>query len=117
MGTPSSLVCLTLLIPASGEDRVVDWLLERSGERIEFGIHPVAARGPLVRLERGDERVQGFASRVEVKLILERELCRALVSSLHALLAGVDGGYWILPVESFGSFGQLSAQALDGAAK
>lgn len=114
MTVPTPLVCLILLIPTSVEDRVVDWLLERADERIEFSVHRVAARGPLVKLAGADERVQGFAERVEVKLILERELCLALVDSLRELLQGVDGGYWTLPVECFDTFGQLSAQAIAG---
>ncbi len=108
----SPLVCLVLLIPASAEDRVVDWLLEHPDRRIEFSANRVAARGPLVRLQADDERVQGFAERVEVKLILERELCLSLVSSLRTLLADVEGGYWALPVEAFGTFGHLSSREL-----
>lgn len=108
----SPLVCLVLLVPASAEDRVVDWLLEHPDRRIEFSVHRVAARGPLVKLHDDDERVQGFAERVEVKLILDRELCLSLVSSLRALLEDVEGGYWTLPVEAFGTFGHLSRQEL-----
>ncbi len=114
MTPPTPLVCLILLIPASAEDRIVDWLLERRDQRIEFSVHRVAARGPLVQLAAADERVQGFAERVEVKLILERELCLALVDSLRELLEDIEGGYWTLPVERFGTFGRLSAQAIAG---
>ena len=108
----SRLVCLVLLIPASAEDRVVDWLLEHPDRRIEFSVHRVAARGPLVQLQADDERVRGFAERVEVKLVLERELCLSLVSSLRVLLENVEGGYWMLPVEAFGTFGHLSRHEL-----
>ncbi|GMV02797.1 MAG: DUF3240 family protein [Burkholderiaceae bacterium] len=110
----SPLVCLVLLIPASAEDRVVDWLLERADQRIEFSVHRVAARGPLVKLKADDEQVQGFAERIEVKLVLQRELCLSLVSSLRTLLGDVDGGYWTLPVEAFGVFGNLSRHEIAG---
>jgi len=108
----SPLVCLVLLIPASAEDRVVDWLLEHPDRLIGFSVHRVAARGPLVRLQADEERVRGFAERVEVKLVLERELCLSLVSSLRVLLENVEGGYWMLPVEAFGTFGHLSRHEL-----
>ena len=114
MTAPSPLVCLTLLLPASAEDRVIDWLLEQPDRPIEFSVHRVAARGPLVRLRADDEQVQGFAERAEVKLILERDLCRSLVSSLRALLEEVEGGWWTLPVEAFGTFGRLSAREVAG---
>jgi hydrogenase maturation factor len=66
----SPRVCLTLLVPRALEDRVVDWLLVHSGSAIEFSVHAVAARGPLVHLAVSEERVQGYADRVELKLII-----------------------------------------------
>jgi hypothetical protein len=106
-------VCLTVLVPVAVEDRVVDWMLANAGWKIEFSVHAVAARGPLVHLAQSEERVQGFARRVELKLIIERPALEPLLLELTALLAGVDGGYWVLPVERFVAFGP--APALPGA--
>lgn len=100
----SPLACLTLLVARGAEDRVIDWLLARADANIEFSVHPVAARGPLVRLAQNEERVFGYAQRVELKLITERQRLDDLLVELESLLAGTDGGYWILPVERFGSF-------------
>lgn len=97
-------VSLTILVPSTVEDLVVDWLLTQDGRQIEFSVHEVAARGPLVKLAENEERVQGFARRVELKLIVERIQLDALLAEVEALLAGVDGGYWVLPVERFGNF-------------
>lgn len=97
-------VCLTALVPAAQEDRLVDWLLAHEGWHIEFSVHAVAARGPLVHLAAGEERVQGYARRVEVKLIVERERLQPLLDALNTLLQGVDGGYWVVPVERYGAF-------------
>jgi hypothetical protein len=66
----------------------------------------VAARGPLVHLAVSEERVQGYADRVELKLIIERERLDPLLAEACSLLAGADGGYWVLPVERFAAFGE-----------
>lgn len=100
----SALACLTLLLPASAEARVVDWLLSRPGEAVEFSVHAVAARGPLVQLSGGEEAVRGYAQRVEVKLIARRPAIAELADEAAALLAGTPGGYWVLPVERFAAF-------------
>ncbi len=97
-------VCLFVLVPTAVEDRLVDWLISHADWQIEFSVHPVAARGPLVHMSASDELVQGFARRVEFKLIVRRERIAALVQAVDALLAGVDGGYWVMPVERFASF-------------
>ena len=96
--------CLTLLVPAGAEDRLVDWLMGHVEWPVEFSVHAVAARGPLVNLDAGEERVQGFARRVECKLILPRHLVDALVTDLQQRLGQVDGGFWVTPVERFAAF-------------
>lgn len=100
----SPFLCIVLVIPASAEDRVIDWMMEHGGEPIEFALHAVAARGPLVRLQDTEERVRGFASRVEVKLVVERKQSQELISALRSLLSGVHGGLWSYPVEHFEGF-------------
>lgn len=101
-------VCLTALVPAAAEDRMVDWLLTHPDWQIEFSVHTVAARGPLVKLGLSEEQVQGFAHRVELKMIIARSQLDALLAALEPLLAGLDGGYWVLPVERFAAFGKIT---------
>ena len=109
----TSHLWLTLLVPLHAEERVIDFLLSHDDAGIEFSMHSVAARGPLVRMDRGDERVLGFASRVEVKLILSQPVFNELIAPLNALLSGVDGGYWVTPIARFGPFdARMSAQAV-----
>lgn len=112
-----SLACLTLLVARGAEDRVIDWLLARADADIEFSVHPVAARGPLVRLAQNEERVFGYAQRVELKLIIERCRLDGLLAELEGLLEGSDGGYWVLPVERFGSFLKPGATKQDAKAE
>jgi hypothetical protein len=100
-------VCLTLLVPVHAEDRVIDFLLSHDDTGIEFSMHNVAARGPLVRMAANDERVRGFATRVEVKLILDSATCERLIPALSELLAGVHGGYWVTSVHAFAPFPTL----------
>ncbi len=111
MNTPTPQVCLTLLLPAALESRLVDWLLGHDDGSTEFSVHRVAARGPLVRLTENDERVQGCAARVEFKLLLPRDRLAPLLAGVRPLMRGVDGGYWVLPVESFEHFDTLAAEA------
>jgi hypothetical protein len=107
-------VSLTVLVPETLEERVVDWLLTHPDWQVEFSVHRVAARGPLVRLALNEERVMGFAQRVELKLIVERGRLAALLAEVKALLAGLEGGYWVLPVEAFGRFDAAPAQPGSG---
>jgi len=100
----SRLVCLTVLVAEAQEQRMVDWLLAHPDWQIEFSVHRVAARGPLVHLAQAEERVQGYAQRVELKLIVERRRLDALVAEVEALLAGLEGGWWVIPVERFAAF-------------
>lgn len=106
---PSPTVCLTVLVPAAVEDRLTDWLLDQAAGEVEFSVHAVAARGPLVHLAARDERVQGFAQRREFKLILARSRLQPLLPALRQLLMGVDGGYWVLPVEDLAAFDTVPA--------
>jgi nitrogen regulatory protein PII len=104
MSAHSPLICLCILVPVAAEDRVVDWLLTHEDWQIEFSVHPVAARGPLVKLAQDEERVQGFAQRVELKLIIQRAQLDTLIDEVCRLLTGVDGGYWVVPIERFATF-------------
>jgi hypothetical protein len=101
----TSTVCLTLLVPLHAEERLIDFLLAQTDAAIEFSMHTVAARGPLVHMQPGQEQVRGYATRVEAKLMLpERQLPR-LLQRVQRLLAGTDGGWWVTRVAAFGQFG------------
>ena len=100
----STLVELHLLVPDASEHRLTDWLLMHPEWQQEFSVHGVAAHGPLVRLAGSEERVQGRASRREIKLIVQRARLSLLMGELRALTRGMDGGWWVLPIEQIGSF-------------
>ena len=97
-------VCLTMLVPLQAQGRLIDFLAGPHAGQAEFSMHPVSARGPLVRMRRSEEQVQGYAERTEVQLILDRADCEALIGPLRALMAGVDGGFWVTAVERFEAF-------------
>jgi len=101
---PSALACLTLLLPRALEATVLDWLLARPETDLEFGVHEVAAHGPLVPLTDREELVRGCARRIEISLIASRERVLGLVPPLRDLLRGSQGGWWVTPVEGFGNF-------------
>ncbi|MFM2065332.1 MAG: hypothetical protein RLZZ584_241 [Pseudomonadota bacterium] len=102
----TSTVCLTLLVPLHAEERLIDFLLAQTDAAIEFSMHSVAARGPLVHMQPGEDQVRGHATRVEAKLILPEPLLAHLMPRLERLLAGSDGGWWITRVGAFGQFGR-----------
>jgi hypothetical protein len=107
----TTMVCLTLLVPQHAENLVVDALMAHDAGQVEFSMHAVHARGPLVRLSGPDDQVRGFARRVEVKLILPQAACDALLPALQAVLAGVDGGYWLTAVQGFAAFDSGASMA------
>jgi hypothetical protein len=91
-------------VPLHAEERLIDFLLAQTDATIEFSMHTVAARGPLVHMQPGQEQVRGYATRVEAKLILPQHLLPRLMPGVQCLLAGTDGGWWITRVVSVGQF-------------
>lgn len=102
---PSAMVCLTLLIPAVAEPKITDWLIDHPTWQVELSAHQVSSRGPLVRLSSIEERIEGCALRVELRLIVQRGLLSELLGELLPLMQGLDGGYWVTPLENFAAFG------------
>lgn len=105
----SAMVCLTLLIPAIAEAKVTDWLIDHPTWQVELSAHQVTSRGPLVQLSSIEERIEGCALRVELRLIVQRDQLNELLDALLPLLRGLDGGYWVLPLEQFAAFGGSAA--------
>lgn len=104
-GSSSDWVCLSIVVPAHAEDRLIDFLLSAPADsRIEFSMHAVAARGPFVAMQPGEEEVRGFASRVEATLLLSDAECSRVLPNIRELLSGTDGGYWLTPVLAAGRF-------------
>ncbi len=106
----STLVELHLLVPETSEHRVTDRLLMHPEWQLEFSVHGVAAHGPLVRLAGSEERVQGRASRREIKLVIERARLPLLLGELRSLTRGMDGGWWVMPIEQIGSFDSVAGE-------
>lgn len=105
--TPLDWVCLNVVVPSHAEDRLIDYLMSVPAEEsIEFSMHHVAARGPFVSMQPGEESVRGFASRVEATLLLSRSACVRVLPRIREVLQGTDGGYWITPVGDAGRFGR-----------
>ncbi len=102
---PPAHVCLTVLVPASFEIEVVDWLLAHPDWPVEFSVQKVAVRGRFVKLKSGAEKVGGFARRGEFRLIVERTRLDFLIAALRDLLANVEASYWTVPIEECGTFG------------
>ncbi|MBI5333927.1 MAG: DUF3240 family protein [Burkholderiales bacterium] len=111
MEPQGSTVCLTVLVPAHAAQQLVDYLMTDEHADVEFSMYEVAARGPLVHLAREEDQVRGFARRTVARLLLDRDRCTALIGRLTELLAGLEGGYWITPVEGRGRFAGPVAQS------
>lgn len=106
-------VCVTLLLPESMQDRIVDWLVDRPQWQVEFGTRSVAMRGGRTQLARDQEKVAGYALRTEFTMVLARELLGPLLAELEPLLDGVDGHYTVQPLERFASFGRRAPKAVE----
>lgn len=111
--TGNDHVCLTLLVPESMQDRLVDWLVDRPQWQVEFGSRSVAMRGGRTRLAQDEEMVAGFALKTEFTMVLARNLLDPLLAELAPMLEGVDSHYTVQQLERFASFGRRAAEAAE----
>lgn len=95
---------LTLILPQSLEEEVVDHLLRHPEWASGFTITQVEGKGVGVRLHGAREEVRGRARRVQLQTVMNIEDARALVAHLREGLANPQIAYWITPVIEFGRF-------------
>ena len=94
--TEERWVILTLNVPPTIEEAIVDWLLE-TDESVEFTSHAVYAHGGAHDLNVA-EQVTGRRRRVEFRIELHDSSLESFVASLSAAFRGTDIRYFATPM-------------------
>lgn len=96
--------CLTIVLPRSLEENLVDHLLQHPELVAGFTTTQVEGHGQAVPLRGTAEEVRGRSRRVQVQIVLNGADARTLVDHLKAELPNPEVAYWMLPVLDFGRF-------------
>ena len=91
-------VCLTLVIPPSLEDALVDFLLAHPDQVGHFTSRPVDAHGGDIRYGSTSEQVRGRALRLRIQALMAGADVHQLLDDLRDQLPGADIYYWTAPV-------------------
>lgn len=95
---------LTIVLPDSLEEEIVDHLLRHPEWTSGFTISQVEGKGVGVRLHGAREEVRGRARRAQLQSVMNIEDARALIAHLRDGLRNPQIAYWITPVMEFGRF-------------
>lgn len=96
--------CLTIVMPKSFEEDVVDHLLEHPEWVSGFTTTDVNGHGQAVAYHAAAEEVRGRVARVQVQIVLRQEDGQALVTHLKESIHCKEIAYWLTPVIEFGRF-------------
>lgn len=96
--------CLTLVLPGSLEEQVIDHLLRHPEWIGPFTAHAADGHGAPGAIESVAEQVRGRAHRVRVEILIEAAHARELIVHLREELGGADIFWWLTPVIESGSF-------------
>ena len=100
---------LTLAMPRSLEEEVLDTLMAHPDLATGFTVHFAEGMGIHVELATAMEQVQGRARRVIVQIALARERLPALVALLRQELQNPAIAYWVSPLIAFGRMGEAQS--------
>lgn len=97
-------VALTIVLPRTLEENLVDTLLEHPDLVSGFTITQVEGQGDAVPLHGTIEEVRGRARRTEIKIVMNGEDAGVLLHNLKAALPRAEIVYWLSPLLEFGRF-------------
>lgn len=98
---------LTLAIPQALEEEVLDALLSLPNLAPGFTVVRGQGIGGHVELTSAMEQVQGRARRVMVQVAMEKAHLQNLIDTLRVALPNPQIAYWVVPLMTFGRFGDL----------
>lgn len=98
------MTCLTLVLPRSLEEALVDHLLEHPEWVPGFTTCPVDGHGHGVVYRASAEQVRGRVARVMVQIVTESDKAEALLTHLRESLRSPEIAWWTVPVSGFGRF-------------
>ncbi len=96
--------CLTLVLPKSLEEQVIDHLLAHPEWVGPFTAHVADGHGAPGAFGSVEEEVRGRAHRVRIEILIEAAHARDLVAHLREDLGGAELFWWLSPVIESGSF-------------
>lgn len=94
-------ISLTLLCPASLEEKLLDTLLMNADIQV-FTSAPIAAHGLSFGALNAQEQVRGRAAAIRVEVLLPIVAKAAVLDTLREQLFGTGLRYWITPVTEAG---------------
>lgn len=97
-------ICLTIVLPKSFEEDLVDNLLEHPEWVTGFTTTDVNGHGQNVAYHAAAEEVRGRVARVQVQVVMHPEQAPLLVAHLKQALRSTEIAYWLTPVIEFGRF-------------
>lgn len=96
--------CLTIVLPKSFEEDLVDSLLEHPEWVPGFTTADVSGHGLRVSYHAAAEEVRGRVARVQVQIVLQMEQAQTLIAHLKQNMRSAEIAYWLTPVAEFGRF-------------
>lgn len=96
--------CLTLILPRSLEEQMIDALLGHTDWIGPFTAHPADGHGAPGAIQSAAEKVRGRAERVRLDILIDQERARELVAYLEGEFRGAQVFWWLSPVLDAGSF-------------
>lgn len=103
----NALVCLTLLLPQTLEEEVIDILLlhypEQGGR--PFITANVDGHGTAGQMFSANEQVRGRTARTRIDILLETENAASLIKSLRDKMPGATIDWWLAPLIDSGTLG------------
>ncbi|HZP88859.1 MAG TPA: DUF3240 family protein [Burkholderiales bacterium] len=95
---------LTIVVPKSLEEQLIDRLLEHSESVVGFTTTQVEGHGRAVKRHGIAEEVRGRSRRIQVQLVMNSEDAWLLLRDLKSDFANPEIAYWMLPISAFGRF-------------
>ncbi|MBS1191910.1 MAG: hypothetical protein H6R10_3702 [Rhodocyclaceae bacterium] len=96
--------CLTLILPRSLEEQVIDILLQHPDWIGPFTTHPADGHGAPGAMTSPAEQVRGRTERVRIEILIHDNHAREMISVLHDEFRGAQVFWWLTPVIDAGSF-------------
>jgi hypothetical protein len=96
--------CLTLILPRSLEEALIDALLRHPDRIGPFTAHPAEGHGAPGAIVSPAEKVRGRTERVRIDILVDRERAPNLVTGLREEFRGAQVFWWLSPVLDAGDF-------------
>ena len=93
---------LTLAIPDSLEEEILDLLVAHTDIVSGFSVHAAEGLGSGAPLRTSLERVRGRSRRKMITLLLQQEQAGVLIERLRVQIPSADVAWWSTPLTGFG---------------